>query len=265
LQATDVLTPPRAGTDRSVASQRDRQSMNRTAQMIAVIAAPVMMVLFGIGSVWLGRYFPPAIHANDSATKTASWYAEHKDRIRIGLVFTMAAYGVMCTYGVAMAVQTRRKEGMFPAWTYLQLVNMAAGTAQIVVMVGLWAAAAYRPGQISPEITQSLNDAGWMILMGTWITFTLWSAFLGGAILTDKSSSPVFPRWSGYFSIACGILYTPGSGCWFFKSGAMSWVGAICLWEVFLVFGAWVMTFAWLSYQNIKRGYVHEQDLSPAS
>jgi hypothetical protein len=256
------LTRPQNGG--AATASAERQSMSRTAQLLCVALGPGMMVLFVIGSVWLGRYFPPAIHPSDSAGEVARWYADHTDRIRIGLVFTCCAYGVMATWGVAMAVQTRRKEGMFPTLTYVQLTGMAAGTAQIVVMAGVWAAAAFRPGEVSPEITQTLNDLGWMLLLGTWIPFTIWAIALGLAVLLDKSSAPVFPRWSGYFSIWTGILFIPGSGAWFFKHGAMSWVGAIALWEVFLIFGAWVMLFSWLSYKNIRAGYVHEQELAPA-
>jgi hypothetical protein len=224
-----------------------------------------MFVLFAIGSVWLGRYFPPAIHPADSAIKVAHWYAAHKTRIRLGAMFSMMAYGCMGTWGVCVAVQTRRKEGMFPALTYAQLTAMAAGTAQIVVMTGLWGAAAWRPLVTSPDVTQALNDAGWFILMGTWITFTIWAIAVGLSVLLDKSNDPVFPRWSGYFSIWAGILFIPGSGTWFFRHGAFSWVGAITLWMVFLVFGAWVLYFSWASYKNVKRGYVHEQDLGPAT
>jgi hypothetical protein len=263
MQAADVITPPLAEprTARPAASQADRQSMSRTAQLLCVALGPGMMVLFLIGSVLLAQYFPPHIHPNDSARDVANWYAAHTGRIRIGLVFTCCAYGVMATWGVAMAAQTRRKEGMFPTLTYVQLTGMAAGTAQIVVMAGVWAAAAFRPGQVSPEITQTLNDLGWMLLLGTWIPFTIWAIALGLAVLLDKSDTPVFPRWSGYFSIWTGILFIPGSGAWFFKHGAMSWVGAIALWEVFLIFGAWVLLFSYLSYKNVKAGHVHEQEL----
>jgi len=239
--------------------------MNRTAQLLCVALGPGMILLFLIGSVWLAKLFPPAIHPSWNAEQVSNFYAEHKDRIRIGLVFTCCAYGVMATWGVAMASQTRRKEGMFPTLTWIQLVNMAAGTAQIVVMAGLWAAAAFRAGEVDPQITQTLHDAGWMLLDGTWITFTIWNTALGLAILLDKSGSPVFPRWSGYLSILAGIGYMPGSGVWFFKHGAFSWVGAIALYEVFIIFGIWVLTFSWLSYKNIQRGYVHEQDLATAS
>ncbi|HKT02366.1 MAG TPA: hypothetical protein VJT31_22785 [Rugosimonospora sp.] len=242
------------------AVQRHWQSMNRTGQLLCAWLGPTMIVLFLIGSVWLAEYFPPAIHPSYSAQRVADFYAAHATRIRIGLVFTCCAYGVMGTWGVAMAVQTRRKEGIFPVLTYVQLTGMATGTAQIVVMAGIWAGAAFRPGQVSPEITQTLNDVGWMLLLGTWIPFTIWNAALGLAILLDRTDTPVFPRWSGYLSIWAGIVYIAGSGAWFFKHGPFSWIGLIALWVVFIVFGIWVMTFTILSMRNVRRGHVHEQE-----
>jgi hypothetical protein len=266
METSNVATSGAATRDqvRSVAGDgfAERTSMNRVAQYFCIWCGPLMILLFLIGSVWLGRFFPPAIHPRWSAARVAQFYFHHVDRIRIGLMVTMCAYGVMATWGCAMATHTRRKEGAFPTWTYVQLVNMAAGTAQIVVMVGAWAAAAYRPGAIDPGITQTLNDVGWLLLEGTWITFTIWSVALGMQILTDRSAVPVFPRWSGYVSIAAGLGYTLGSGPWFAKSGAFSWVGAVSLWFVFFEFGAWVLLFTWLSYKNLKRGWVHEQEIA---
>jgi hypothetical protein len=239
--------------------------MNRTAQLFCIWAGPLFIVLFVIGSVWLARLFPPAVRPQWSAVHVAQWYAAHETKFRIGLVLTMMAYGLMCTWGVAMATQTRRKEGLFPTWTYVQLVNMAAGTAQIVVMAGVFAVAAYRPETLDPGTTRMLNDLGWLLLLGTWITFTVWAIALGMQILTDKTES-VFPRWSGYLSIAAGIGFLPGSGDWFVRHGAFGWEGAIALWWVFLEFGAWVLLFTVLSYRNVTRkGWVHEQDLTAAS
>ena len=239
--------------------------MSRTAQLFCIWAGPAFIVLFAIGSVWLARLFPPAVRPQWSALHTAQWYADHTTTFRIGLVLTCMAYGLMCTWGCAMAAQTRRKEGMFPTWTYVQLVNMAAGTAQIVVMAGVFAVAAYRPMQIAPQTTQMLNDLGWLLLLGTWITFTVCAIALGMAILTDKTD-PVFPRWSGYVSIAAGLGFIPGSGDWFVRHGAFGWEGAIALWWVFLEFGAWVLLFTWLSYRNVtKKRWVHKQDLAGAA
>jgi hypothetical protein len=262
LAITDVVTPGSA-MGASGGSQRERTSMNRTAQLFCVACGPLMIILFVIGSVWLARLFPPTIRPQWTALRTAEYYAAHQTKIMIGLVFTVCAYGVMATWGCGMASQTRRKEGAFPTWTYVQLVNMAAGTAQIVVMAAVFAVADYRPLQISPQTTQTLNDLGWLLLLGTWITFTIWAVALGMQILSDKTES-VYPRWSGYISIAAGIGFMPGSGDWFLKHGAWGWEGAIALWWVFLEFGAWVLLFTYLTYRNVKKGYVHEQELSPS-
>ena len=60
--------------------------MSRIAQLLCIWLGPTMIVLFLIGSVWLAKYFPPAIHPSESANEVASFYADNVDRIRIGLV-----------------------------------------------------------------------------------------------------------------------------------------------------------------------------------
>jgi hypothetical protein len=90
----------------------------------------------------------------------------------------------------------------------------------------------------------------------------VWCIAVGLSVLLDRSDTPVFPRWSGYLSIATGIGFTTGSGVWFAQHGAMSWVGVLGLYEPFIIFGVWIVVFTWLSYMNIKRGYVHDQELT---
>lgn len=252
--AAQQLEPPTPGVMTS-------SEMNRKAQMICVWLGPAMFILYGIGGIWLARYLPPDIHPNDSAQTVANWYVENQDRIRIGLVFIILAFGCIGFWGICMCVQTRRKEGLFPALTYAQLVGMAGGTGLLMVQVGMWAAAAWRPGEIPATTTQTLNDIGWMLLLGTWFPFTIWCIALGLSILLDPSDNPTFPRWSGYLSVWMGLGFVPGSCTWFFKDGAFSWVGAAALYVPFITFAIWVIAFTWLSYGNIKRGYVHEQPM----
>jgi len=266
MQATEIVSTPRTEAPSAGAgSLRERQSMDRTAQLLCLASGILAIVLFVIGSVWLARLFPPAVRPEWTALHTAQWYAAHTTKVMIGLVFTVIGYGLLCTWGVAMATQTRRKEGWYPTWTYVQLVNMAAGTAGIVVTTMLFVGAAYRPMQIDPQITQTLNDLGWLMLSGTWICFVMWAIGLGMQILTDKTT-PVYPRWSGYASIVLGILFTPSTSVFFAKQGIFGWEGLIGLWFAFVIFGVWVLLFTWLTYQNItKKGWVGEQDLTVAT
>jgi hypothetical protein len=241
----------------------EETSMNRISQLIVAWSGPAMIVTFIIGGCILARYLPPQWSPHDSAQRVAQIYMDHLTRIRVGLVLTVIAYTLMMVWGVSNAVQTRRLEGKYPALTYLQLVCMAAGTAQIVVNTGMWATAAFRPGQVSPEITQLANDMGFIILLGTWPPFTIWAIALGLQILLNKSSLEVYPRWSGYFSIWSGLLFAPGGTVWFFKSGPFGWTGVVCMYVPFIFFGSWILLFSVLTIRNIRAGEVHRQELAP--
>jgi hypothetical protein len=108
---------------------------------------------------------------------------------------------------------------------------------------------------------QMMHDLGWMILLGTWMPFTFWNWALAGAILLDKTGTPVFPRWSGYLCLLAGASYACGQGDLFFFEGAFGWNGVFALYWNFTIFGFWVLTFAFLTYRNVQRGYVHTQDI----
>jgi hypothetical protein len=263
VQASETLTSPRLAREVPATAKRQAQSMNRIAQILAICFGPAMFITWGIGGVWLARYMPPKIHPDASAQTVAMWYMHHATRIRIGLVFMMLALGFIGFWGVCIAVQLRRKEGLFPAFTYAQLVGMAGGTGIILVPCVLWCTAAYRAGHIPATTTQTLNDAGWIGMMGTWLPFTVWACAVGAAILFDPSSDPVFPRWAGYLSVISGIGFMTGSGVWFTTHGAWSWVGVLGLYEPFVIFGVWVLPLTWLCWKNLQRGYCHELELAP--
>jgi len=63
---------------------------------------------------------------HDSAEQVAHIYTVHQDRIRAGCIFHLVGFGMIGAWGVSVAAQTRRKEGLFPVLTYAQLVTMAA-------------------------------------------------------------------------------------------------------------------------------------------
>lgn len=242
----------------------DGARMNRTAQLVSMICGPLLLVML-VGGLVAGRYLFPWTAPDDSAQEIAATYAEHKDRIRIACIFLLAGFGLIAIWGASLATQIRRKEGVFPVLTYMQLVGMALGPACLMVATCFWATAAFRPGEINPEITQTLNDLGYITLLSTWLPFTMWTVALGLSVLLDRSDQPVFPRWSGYLSIWAGLCYVPGNTVWFFKDGAFDWTGVICLYTPIGSFGIWVAVFSWLTWQNIQSGLVHTQDLKSAA
>jgi len=262
------------------AAQREAQSMNRWGQIVTAICGPAMIIFFGIGAVWLSGYWPPDKLPGASAQEVLTWYQDHNTSLKLGLIFMTIAYSLMCVYGVGMAVQTRRKEGAFPVWTYIQLTCMACGTAMIILMGAIWAAAAFRadgcsdknPCLITDSVerlayahdVQMMHDLGWMILLGTWMPFTFWCCALGASILLDKTETPAFPRWSGYMSMFVGVSFIPGNCIYFFFEGALGWNGLISMYIPFITFGFWVLYFSYQSFRNCQRGLVHAQDMATA-
>lgn len=88
---------------------------------------------------------------------------------------------------------------------------------------------AYRPGEISPEITQTLYDTAWFIFVMPRPVFGLLLIAQGWAILRDKGLPPICPRWVGYLCFATTIALIPTGFIIFFKDGPFAWSGIVGL------------------------------------
>ena len=211
---------------------------------------PAFVALFAIGAVMAG-YFPPPLAADSAATTTAA-YVRNLDMIRLGCIVMEIASTLFAPFGIAIAYATRRAETGFPVLFYLQLMMVAVSTLVILYIPLFWAIAAFRPGDVSPEITQTWNDGAWFGLYFTWPPFTLWCFAIAAAIIGDKSAEPFFPRWAGFFNIWAGIIYAPAALIIYFKSGVFSWNGLICFWLVVVVFFIWIIIMAVLVVRGIN-------------
>src|SRR5262245_26471492 len=107
-------------------------SMNRLAHLTCIWCGPVLIVLFAVGWVALGRLFPPWVSPTDGPDEAARMYWEHADRIRVGIVLTILSMGMLAPWGSAVAAQTRRREGRFPVLAYAQVTCIGAATAMIL-------------------------------------------------------------------------------------------------------------------------------------
>jgi hypothetical protein len=52
----------------------------------------------------------------------------------------------------------------------------------------------------------------------------------------------VFPRWFGFLSIWCGLLYTPGALTFFFKTGPFAWNGLLTFYIAATAFFLWIVS-----------------------
>lgn len=226
-------------------------TMNTRSQLVCVWTTIVCLALTAVGFFLISGYVPPK-PADASAETIARFYADHTDRIRIGVMITFLSWAGWGTLVAAISTQMARIETERPVLTNLQLAAGAAGWVFLLMPTALLGAATFRPER-SPEITQTLHDLGWITAFIAFTPFVVQGLAIAGAIFQDPSDDPVYPRWFGYTNVWMAITFLPGGLLLFFKTGAFSYQGLFVFWVPFVVFGAWILLLALMTRRAILR------------
>jgi hypothetical protein len=196
------------------------------------------MVLL-LGGLLLAHFlFPPSPAA--SAEQIARMYRDHATRIRIGLDLGFLGFIFVFPFGAAISAQTRRIRGAGRLLAYTQNSSVGAASMVFILPWCMWLVAAYRPDRPASEI-QLLNDLGWIMFLYPIVAFCAWNWSIAAAILTDRNSPSLFPRWLGYYNIFCGLTFVPDVFVVFFKTGPFNWRGALTYYLPFVWFGIWIV------------------------
>jgi hypothetical protein len=174
-------------------------------------------------------------------------------RIRLGLFVSSIAMPLVIPFGIAIAVQLRASERAVPILTYGQVAFASLAAVVTVFTMMVWAVAAFRPSETSPDITRMLNDFGWFLFLFTWAPFSLWYVVIGAAILLDKNDAPVLPRWVAYLNFWVAFLSIPAGLILFFKRGVFAFDGLLALWVPLVVFLIWIITMTVVTIGAINR------------
>ncbi|MDT5141824.1 MAG: hypothetical protein QOD02_3423 [Mycobacterium sp.] len=224
----------------------------RRVQLTFIWCGPLAVLLFLIGWVVLAGYLPP-IAPTASAHEVADWYVTHVTAIRLGLFVSSIAMPLVIPFGIAIAVQLRASEPAVPILTYGQVAFASLGAVVTVFTMMVWAVAAFRPSETSPDITRMLNDFGWFLFLFTWAPFSLWYVVIGAAILLDENDVPALPRWVAYLNFWVAFLSIPAGLILFFKHGIFAFDGLLALWVPLVVFLIWIITMTVVTTSAINR------------
>lgn len=214
--------------------------MNAKIQRLCVWSGPALIITFMVGFWFVGGMIPPPSPAK-SAEEIARFYTENQTRIQLGLFISMIAAGFAFPWAVVIALQMKRAEGRWGPLSITELVSGAVLCLLFVFPMFAMAAAAYRPETRSPELTQALNDLGWLPFIGFIAPACVQVLAFGIVPFIDKRPDPVFPRWVGYFNLWCVILFAPGILDIFFTTGPFAWNGIFAFWIVLAIFGSWFL------------------------
>ena len=89
----------------------------------------------------------------------------------------------------------------------------SGGSALTFMIFLVWSVASFRPDVYAPETIQMLNDLGWFLFLWIVPPFSLWAVAMGLAILQDKRTTPIYPRWTA-FSASGSRSSRSSSGWW---------------------------------------------------
>jgi hypothetical protein len=212
---------------------------------------PLFVLMFLVGAVPLSRFFAPPTSAQGGAGEIAAMYTDNLGAIRIGILLMCLASPLFATFAMAIATMTRPSDPEWRVVYHSQIALIGVGTFVILLIPVAWAVAAYRPGMISPDVTQSWNDFAWFGVLFTWPPFGLWCLLIAASILFD--AQPRLPRWVGYLNVWTCVGYIPASCMIFTKTGPLAQNGVITFWIPIVVFFLWTLIMSAVVIRHSRR------------
>lgn len=226
--------------------------MTPRAHRICLWMGPALTAIYLVGFIFLAQ-FAPIPSPDWSAQRLTQWIIDHRSGYEVGCLLMLIAGAMLAPWGASLSIWTRKTEARFPVIYVTQIVSLAASVALFVLIAIIWGLAAFRAGEISPEITQTLFDGGWFAFLWAGPPFYVWAISIGIGILVNPSEHQLFPRWVGYFCIASPLCWSMDMVMIFFREGPASYAGVLPTWIPLGEFFAWMVIMSVLGLRAISR------------
>lgn len=200
----------------------------------------------------LGHNFPP-FSPDAPASEVASYFREHRNEIRLGMVIAMTfapAYGI---WGYALAKLLSQVVPENSILVQLARVGAAWTTITILVPTSFWLTAAYRPDALPDWMIQMLYDMAWLLIDLAYAVTSVQLVALGVGFLHDKRVVPLVPKWLAWYGIWVGFMFVAECLMPFFFSGAFARDGILNFWIEFLIWMVWLPVLTFYGLRAVTR------------
>ena len=235
--------------------------MNPRIDKLFALLGPAALLPIFAATVWAHLLPPPK--PLESPEVLAAFYAQYHTRILWAMFIGMLGAALLLPWGAVMTKQVRRMTGPGSAAVYMQLGSAALIPLEIIACFMFLATAAFRPDR-NPEITELMSDLGWIWAVGIVFTFLAQVCFLAWLILSDKSVSPLYPRWSGYLHLFVAVTQVFGGMSVVFDSGPLAWNGMLAFWLAVPSWGVYVLAMGLLTVRAIDLPDPHPAEIDLA-
>lgn len=224
-------------------------SRNFSARLL-LCTGPALVLALVVALIPLAHLIPPPAPSK-TPEEVAEFFAAHTTGIRVGCVVMMVFFTFFATWSAVIIGLMRRSEGVTPVLSYASLACVGAGTVFFTVAPLTWAVAAFRPSDYAPETVRALNDWAWFSILFSWPPFAVFCLLIAIAVWSDRSETPLFPRWVAYYNVWESIFLVPFALIAFFKTGPFAWnglfgfylpTGSFCIWMGVMTWVMWRAT-----------------------
>jgi hypothetical protein len=175
----------------------DEVAQRRTIARITG-AAGLITVVVVVGSSLANNYQSAAFNSN--ANETVAFFRSIDDTFgQLSSFATAVGLIAMLWFALGLALLLRRYDGPLP-WRSIFLAG--AGVVSVVSgQIASWGAAAYRSGDIDPQVARYAFDLGNLSFANSWVALGAVSLCAGLIIVSARS----LPSWLGWWAIVAGL------------------------------------------------------------
>ncbi len=220
----------------SQATSKDQRVNQQAFEKACAWSGVICVVLFFAAFFFAG--FIPPLSPSLTAEQVAAHYQQHVSGIRGGMGLMLISSAFYALFTAVTSAQMQRIPGVSITVIYAQLAAGAFACLTFLMPAIFFIVTSFRPER-SVEMTQTLNDLSWIMLVIPWMPFMAQNFSFAFAIFSDERAGPLFPRWMGYLNIWAPVSFTPAIILPFFKSGPFAWGGLFVFWIPATIFVIW--------------------------